>query len=125
MFRDKSFTYYNSSEAQSLPKPAVQSKDQKGRIRVNAGDRCVAAIKSRPKKRKSLASTNPSYTMSMEHIEWSDETCTVPELAEDPNVAFPLIVKVIQGYYGADNVEFSADQVWPNLLYIHFYLFNI
>ena len=44
---------------------------QQGRVRVQAGDKCVPPAKSRPKRRKNLL-PNEHGGLSMDAVEWSD-----------------------------------------------------
>ena len=51
-------------------------------------------------------------------IQWSDEVYTIKKLVDLPEKYYPLIVLVVEGYYGQDDIEtLATNQVNQNLFY--------
>ena len=49
-------------------------------------------------------------------IQWSDEVYTIKKLVDLPEKYYPLIVLVVEGYYGQDDIEtLATNQVNQNL----------
>lgn len=100
------------SGSRTAPQPATKPG---GRVRVQAGDKGVSPIKSKPKKRKNLTAQEQTG-LSMAAVEWSEKTYHVEDLVQYHGGRFPTIVKVTSGYKGELDVDYDTGTVSTNLL---------
>ena len=112
----KSFKYIHAdhrglkSGSRTAPPPSSKA----GRIRVQAGDKGVSPIKSKPKRRKNLTPQEQTG-LSMACVEWSEKVYHVEDLVQYHGGRFPIIVKVTEGYKGELDVEYTAGVVSTTL----------
>ena len=81
------------------------------RVRVHAGDRCVAPAKTKPRKRQAVNEATDMSSLSIDAVQWSDAGYSVTELASCRGRDCPLIVKVTRSYAGELSAELQVDQV--------------
>lgn len=107
--------------------PLVPKNRDDRKVLVDAGNRCVAPAKSRPKKRKTvkplqlankggdgsplLRSTEAVSPDVAECVVWSDEVYTVRHLVKQFDGRFPVIVRVDDGHYREGVVDLARGQV--------------
>ena len=109
----KSFKYVGGDRVnvrsgyRTAPVPVTS---QKARIRVQAGDKCVAPVKSRPKKRKHLTAKEQTG-LSMAAVEWSEKSYPVADLVQYHGNRFPIIAKVTSGYKGDLDADYTNGMV--------------
>jgi len=77
---------------------------------VSDGEKCIAPAKSKPKKRHPV-NEEASEAVTLESILWSERVYRVEELAVQFDGEFPIIVRVMDGYYNEERVDLSRGQV--------------
>jgi len=72
-----------------------------------AGNKCVAPVQSRPKRRQTICSNDDDDTLDVKTVHWTTDTVTVSQLAAKYQTSCPLLVKVIDS-----SADFTRGQVY-------------
>jgi len=138
MSKETSFRYYDASSAipgaglpssrantslsDSADGPASNAGVVVVKVPAGAGDKCVAPVRSRPKRRQTIVESkdDDEDTLNIPSVQWTSPGVTVSQLTTSSQAQFPLLAKVTR-----DFDEFTRGQVLHAFTYITYSLSSL